>query len=140
MVLGGRNHRLRQTPRVGWSSRPCWCRRSAPRAHATQKRYLALRKHGSATRHSISPSRAARRQARAFAPRGAVCLSLSQYGYFDDWQFSTKIDENLLNLVKLRRTPYLKINTFRRKFVKLGRTPFLKTGYCRRKFVKISEI
>ena len=97
MVLGGRNHRLRQTPRVGWSSRPCWCRRSAPRAHATQKRYLALRKHGSATRHSISPSRAARRQARAFAPRGAVCLSLSQYSFFSFFFFffSGAADEGL---------------------------------------------
>ena len=74
------------------------------------------------------------------------------------WQFPTKnyqilwnwgsllsskltiFDENLSKLVKLRLTPLLKNNTFRRKFVKLRRTPFLKTGYFRRKFVKISEI
>ena len=76
-LLGRRSLRLQLTSSGCGSARPRWCRRRAPRSHATQKRYLALRKHGSATRHSISPSRAAQRQARAFAPRGAVCLSLS---------------------------------------------------------------
>ena len=42
--------------------------------------------------------------------------------------------------MKLRRTPYLKINAFRRIFVKLRRTPFLKTCYFRRKIVKFCEI
>ena len=81
-LLGRRSLRLQLTSSGCGSARPRWCRRRAPRSHATQKRYLALRKHGSATRHSISPSRVARRQARAFAPRGAVCLSLSQNFFF----------------------------------------------------------
>ena len=81
-LLGRRSLRLQLTSSGCGSARPRWCRRRAPRPHATQKRYLALRKHGSTTRHSISPSRAARRQARAFAPHGAVCSSL--FLFFED--------------------------------------------------------
>ena len=32
--------------------------------------------------------------------------------------------------MNLKRTPFFKINTSRRKFVKLRRTPYLKTGNC----------
>ena len=38
--------------------------------------------------------------------------------------------KNSAKLVKLGRTPYLKIRHFRRKLAKLGRTPYLKTGHC----------
>ena len=75
-LLGRRSLRLQLTSSGCGSARPRWCRRRAP---------LPL---GSIARPSISPSRAARRQARASAPHGAVCLSLSQYFSFFIFFFS----------------------------------------------------
>ena len=56
------------------TTRPCYAK-AIPRSTQT---WIS---HTSIARPSISPSRAARRQARASAPHGAVCSSLSQYGY-----------------------------------------------------------
>ena len=51
-----------------------------------------------------------------------------------------KIDNFRRKLVKLRRTPFLKMCHFRRKLVKLRRTSYLKMCHVRRQLVKICEI